>query len=187
MKKLKNKKVFIPIVLVICVAITGIAIAMTSTNYDLPWTTSGGGSSGGGERSSTNYQLTDVIGQTAPGSSSSSNYRLMGGFLSIMPIDSGPEGVMVDVYVNLQGANRPSPEGWEVPLTICFCPDDYDDNQLVNPGSDALCSTGTASAEWINGGTKATRTVGPVAPGTYHVTADSTTTLLNVKRNVHIE
>ena len=46
--------------------------------------------------------------------------------------------------------------------------------------------SGTATAEWINGGTKATITVGPVNPGTYDITADSTTTLLNVKRNVGI-
>ncbi len=186
MKQLKNKKVLIPVVIVICLTIAGIAIAMSSTNYDLSWNTSGS-SSGGGDRSSTNYQLTDVIGQTAPGVSSSGNYTLSGGFLSIMPISSGTEGTMVDVYVALQGTGRPSPTGWEVPLTVCFCPDTYNDSQLVNPGSDSFCFSGTAAAVQKYGGTRAYINVGPVASGTYHITTDSNTTLLNVKKDTHIE
>ncbi len=182
MNIIKNRKVFIPAAIVICLAAAGIAIAMSSDNYDLPWTTAGGGSSGGGDRSSTNYQLTDVMGQTGPGTSSSTNYQLTGGFLSIMPIETGT-GTMVKVYVALQGDNRPSPAGWEVPLTVCFCPEGSD---VLNPGT-SPCFTGTATAEWYGGGTKATVTVGPVNSGTYDITADSSTTLLNVKRSVHIE
>lgn len=181
MTKLKNRKVIIPAILVLCMAIVGIAVAMSSDNYDLPWST-GGDSAGGGARSSENYQLKDVIGQTAPGSSSSANYHLVGGFLSIMPIDTGT-GTMVKVYVELQGDNRPKWGGWEVPLTVCFCPEGSD---VLNPGA-SPCFTGTATAEWYGGGTKAVVTVGPVNSGTYDITADSTTTLLNVKRGVHIE
>ena len=181
MEKFKNRKVVIPVaIFILCLAVVGIAIAMSSDDYDLPWTT-GGDSSGGGERSSENYQLIDVIGQTAPGTAASTNYRLTGGFLSIMPIETGT-GTMVKVYVDLQGANRP-PEGWEVPLTVCFCPEGSD---VLNPGT-SPCFTGTATAEWYGGGTKATITVGPVNLGTYDITADCSTTLLNVKRSVHIE
>ncbi|MFO8102278.1 MAG: hypothetical protein R6U37_08990 [Dehalococcoidia bacterium] len=176
-----NKLVLMTVVVIIVAA--GVAVAMSSTSYDLPWTTGGGGSSGGGDRSSSSYQLTDVTGQTAPGTASSTNYRLTGGFLSIMPIDTG---TMVKVYVALQGDNRPSPEGWEVPLTVCFCPENSDNDTLLNPGTDVPCFTGTANAEWINGGTRSTVTLGPVNPGTYDITADSSTTLLNVKRSVHI-
>jgi len=185
MKRVLSKKVYLTGLIILCLAIAGIAIAMSSDNYDLPWTT-GGDSAGGGERSSANYQLTDVTGQTAPGLASSTNYQLVGGFLSIMPIDTGT-GTMVKVYVALQGDNRPSPEGWAVPLTVCFCPEDSDDNTLLNPGTEIPCFSGTATAEWISGGTKATITVGPVNSGTYDITADSSTTLLNVKRGVHIE
>jgi len=182
MNKLKNKKILIPLVVVICLAIVGIATAMSSDNYDLPWTT-GGDSSGGGERSSTNYQLTDVIGQPGSGTSSSTNYQLTGGFLSIMPIETGT-GNMVKVYVTLQGDNRPSPEGWEVPLNIGFYEKDSSYQAILNPGSAIYYFPGTATAEWYDGGTKATVTVGPVADGEYDVTADSNTTLLNLRRHV---
>ncbi len=180
-----KKKILIPAAVILCL-VAGIAIAMSSANYDLPWTTSGGGSSGGGDRTSTNYQLTDVMGQTAPGTASSANYRLTGGFLSIMPIDT-QTGTMVKVYVAMQGANRPSPEGWEVPLNIGFYPPGSSNAVLLNPGSATYYFPGTATAEWINGGTKATVTVGPVNSGTYDITADSSTTLLNVKKGVYIQ
>ncbi len=98
-----------------------------------------------------------------------------------------PSGTMVKIYVNLQGANRPSPEGWQVPLNIGFYPPGSPNSWLLNPGSAIYYFPGTATAEWINGGTKATVTVGPVNPGTYDITADSSTTLLNVKKGVHIE
>lgn len=96
-------------------------------------------------------------------------------------------GTMVKVYVTLQGGGRPSPAGWEVPLNIGFYPSGSPDNWFLNPGSANYYFPGTATAEWINGGTKATVTVGPVASGTYDITADSSTTLLNVKKGVHIE
>jgi len=185
MRRLLKNRIYLAGLIIICLSAAGIAIAMSSDNYDLPWTTSGGGSSGGGDLSSTNYQLTDVMGQTGPGTSSSTNYRLTGGFLSIMPIESGT-GTMVKVYVALQGDNRPSPEGWQVPLKVCFCPEFSDDNTLLNPGIDVPCFSGTANAEWYGGGTRATVTVGPVKSGTYDITADISTTLLNVKRSVHI-
>ena len=182
MNKLKNKKILIPVAVVICLAIVGIAVAMSSTNYDLPWST-GGDSSGGGERSSANYQLTDVIGQSGPGTSSSANYKLTGGFLSIMPIDTGTSA-LVQVYVTLQGDNRPKWQGWEVPLNVGFYPPDSSYQVLLNPGSAIFYFTGTGVAQWYNGGTKATVTVGPVDYGEYDVTVDSDTTLLNLIRHV---
>ncbi len=90
--------------------------------------------------------------------------------------------IMVKIIVALQGANRPNLAGWQVPLIVAF----------FNPGSDVMADTpvhsftATAVAEWISGGTKATITVGPVNPGIYDITADSITTLLNVKRNIGI-
>lgn len=185
MSRLRRKAVVL-LALIVVLSVAGITIAMSSANYDLPWTTSGGGSSGGGDSSSTNYHLKDVMGQLAPGTASSANYQLTGGFLSIMPVENGT-GTMVKVYVTLQGTNRPSPEGWEIPLTVCFCPEGSDDNTLLYPGLEIPCFTGTASAEWIAGGTKAAVMVGPVSSGTYDITADSSTTLLNVKRSVHID
>ncbi len=93
-----------------------------------------------------------------------------------------PTGVMVKIFVALQGDNRPNSAGWQIPLTVGF----------YNPGSDVMTATpvysftATAVAEWILGGTKATVTVGPVIPGNYDITVDSTTTLLNMKRSVGI-
>ncbi len=90
--------------------------------------------------------------------------------------------VMVKFFVALQGANRPNPAGWQIPLSVCF----------YNPGSDVMTATpvhsftATAVAEWINGGTKSVISVGPLNPGIYDITIDSTTTLLNVKRSVGI-
>ena len=90
--------------------------------------------------------------------------------------------VMVRINVSLQGANRPYLTGWEVPLKIGF----------FTPGADVLSDTplydfgGTATATEIDCARKATIVVGPVNSGTYDITADSSTTLSNVRRGVHI-
>ncbi len=180
MRKLMRRKVVIPVVLLVVLVVAGIAAAMSSNNYDLSWNT-GTSSSGGDERESANYRLVDTIGQIAPGTSSSGNYQLKAGFLSVMPLDS-----MITLYVILQGENRPA-AGWEVPLTVCFCPENSDDSVLLNPGQEVPCFVETAVAKWFNGGTKATVTVGPVSFGTYDITVDSSTTLLNVKKGVQIQ
>ncbi len=93
----------------------------------------------------------------------------------------------VDIYVDLQGSNRPV-SGWEVPISVGFFP--------ANSGT--LVMSGSAEAiYWFEGTTSGTSTMSgtrayfhcpePVAPGTYDITADSSTTLMNVKRNVYIE
>jgi hypothetical protein len=53
--------------------LTGVALAMSSTNYRLDWFTplTGGG---GGPANSTNYAVNLTVGQTAIGASSSTNY-----------------------------------------------------------------------------------------------------------------
>ncbi len=93
-------------------------------------------------------------------------------------------GVIVDIYLTLQGANRPSPDGWQVPITVGF----------FEPGGDVLVDTptysfsGTTMAVSTAGGTRAYfQCPDYVNPGTYDITADSSTTLLNVKRAVYIE
>ncbi len=90
-------------------------------------------------------------------------------------------GVKVGVYVTLQGDNRPI-DGWEVPLTVGF----------FEPGVDVLTATpvysfaGTTTMI-VNGVTRAYfECPQSVAPGTYDITADTTTTLLNVKRLVGV-
>ncbi len=181
LSKARRRNLLVVLGIIVVLVVAAIAVAMASDNYDMPWTTGAGDNSGGGQRTSDNYDLMDVIGQTAPGSASSTNYHITGGFLSIMPIDT------VKVYVDMQGANRPSPQGWEVPLNVGFYPPGSSNAVLLNPGSAIYYFPGTATAELISGGTKATVTVGPVKSGTYDITADSSTTLLNVKKGVHID
>ncbi len=94
-----------------------------------------------------------------------------------------PSDIMVDIYVDLQGDNRPSPEGWEVPISVGF----------FEPGDDVMVDTplyhfdGITTAVSSVSGTRAYfQCPDPINPGTYDITTDSTTTLLNVKRNVFI-
>ncbi len=105
------------------------------------------------------------------------------------PIDSGtpvgftvsPYTVDIEVFLDLQGTGRPT-SGWEVPITV----------ELFNPGSDVMSATplysfnGTTSLNTDSGTRAYFLCPDPVTPGTYDITADSTTTLLNVKRNVGI-
>ncbi|MCX6693019.1 MAG: hypothetical protein NT074_00450 [Methanomicrobiales archaeon] len=56
--------------------LSGIASAMSSTNFDLSWNTI---SNGGGQATSTAFKLDGTIGQLA-GMSSSTSYTLVGGF-----------------------------------------------------------------------------------------------------------
>jgi len=61
-------------VTLLCILLTaGVVWAMTSTNYRLDWFTPLN-SSGGGVASSTNYSANFSVGQTAIGTSSSTNY-----------------------------------------------------------------------------------------------------------------
>ncbi len=93
----------------------------------------------------------------------------------------------VDIYINLQGDNRPYPAEWQVPIDIGFFP--------ANSGT--LVMSGSAAADyWFEGTTSGAITASgtrayfkcpvPVAPGAYDITVDSITTLMNVKRNVGI-
>ncbi len=93
------------------------------------------------------------------------------------------DGVTVGIQVNLQGANRPS-QGWQVPIIVGF----------FTPGADVLVDaplysfSGTTTAISTQGGTRAYFLCpDPIEAGTYDITADSSTTLLNVKRNVNIQ
>jgi len=59
--------------------LSGVALAMSSTNYRLDWfvpLTSGGG----GRATSTNYAVNLTVGQSAIGASSSTNYRACLGY-----------------------------------------------------------------------------------------------------------
>jgi hypothetical protein len=68
-----EQKTIALLVVLLCVLLTGSALAMSSTNYRLDWYTplTGGG---GGAASSTNYAINLTIGQAAIGESSSANY-----------------------------------------------------------------------------------------------------------------
>jgi hypothetical protein len=70
-----ERKTIALLAVLLCILLTGSALAMSSTNYRLDWftpLTSGGG----GAASSTNYAVNLTVGQTAIGPSSSTNYQV---------------------------------------------------------------------------------------------------------------
>ena len=70
---MNERKTIALLAVLLCILLTGSALAMSSTNYRLDWftpLTSGGG----GAASSTNYAVNLTIGQAAIGGSSSANY-----------------------------------------------------------------------------------------------------------------
>ena len=75
-------------------------------------------------------------------------------------------------------------------MTVWFFAEGTPDSWLLNPniGSAVFTFTGTTTY-WVDeSGTWArAMTVGPIMPGTYDITADFSTTLLNVRRGVYIE
>jgi hypothetical protein len=69
-----KRRIISLVVILLCILLmTGVVWAMSSTNYRLDWFTplTGGG---GGATDSTNYAANVTVGQTAIGSSSSTNY-----------------------------------------------------------------------------------------------------------------
>ena len=72
---MNERKTIALLAVLLCILLTGSALAMSSTNYKLDWftpLTSGGG----GAASSTNYAVNLTIGQAAIGGSSSANYAV---------------------------------------------------------------------------------------------------------------
>ena len=57
--------------------LAGLALAQSSTSFDLSWNVLGGG---GGGSSSASFGLGGTVGQTAPGTSTSAGFRLDAGF-----------------------------------------------------------------------------------------------------------
>ena len=72
--------------------------------------------------------------------------------------------------------------GWEIPITV----------ELFNPGADVMMDTplysftGTTCINTVSGTKAYFQCPEPVNPGSYDISVDSTTTLMNVKRNVGI-
>ncbi len=93
---------------------------------------------------------------------------------------------VVKIYVSLQGSGRPE-TGWQIPVNVGFYP--ANSGTLVLSGSSPYASYYFSGTTVINtdSATKAYFTCPvPIASGTYDITVDSTTTLLNVKRSVGI-
>ena len=70
---MKERKTIALLIVLLCILLTGDALAMSSTNYRLDWftpLTSGGG----GAASSTNYAANLTVGQTVIGQSSSASH-----------------------------------------------------------------------------------------------------------------
>ncbi|MCP4707251.1 MAG: hypothetical protein GY869_01385, partial [Planctomycetes bacterium] len=87
-------------------------------------------------------------------------------------------GAPVDISATLQGAARPDPAGWQIPLRINF----------FAPGDDVLSRMPLFHCNLTidKSGADAVGQIPGVAPGTYDLTAVSEHTLKNVKRNVVI-
>jgi hypothetical protein len=102
---------------------------------------------------------------------------------TIIPGTHGDASVQItpDAVVNfslvLQGGSRPD-SGWVVPLTVKF----------FTPGVDVLTATPVYSFDLTTSknGAAAIAQAAVIAPGTYDITANSTTTLTNIKRTVSI-
>ncbi len=98
-----------------------------------------------------------------------------------------PGTVMVDLYLDVQQSGTEAKICEPFPIDIGFYPPGSSSHILMNPDLALFYFTGTSSCINTAEGIRAMINVGPVNPGTYDITADSPTTLLNVKRNVHIE
>lgn len=72
------KRIAILLTLAVLLLLAGRALAMSSANYRLDWFTPLTGS--GGPASSAHYAINFTVGQTAIGSSSSTNYRICLGY-----------------------------------------------------------------------------------------------------------
>jgi hypothetical protein len=75
-------------VLVVALALAGIALAQVSTNFDLGWHLLSGG---GGSRGSASHQIDDTLGQWAGGSSESATNVIAPGFWSAAVVPSCPD------------------------------------------------------------------------------------------------
>jgi hypothetical protein len=80
----------------------------------------------------------------------------------------------IDIYVILQGDNRPEPQGWQIPLTVRF----------FEPGTDVNLYEYVVTTSKSN--RYAVGQVWGVPPDTYDITVKSQHTMLNVKRNVMV-
>ncbi len=106
---------------------------MTSANYRVSWDVVAGG---GGTMSSTNYVVTDTVGQPTPiGQSSSTNYVLEGGFQSPPDFDADlvkdfMDNCILDPNTDQRDTNA---DGYGN-----ICDPDLDNNGIVNFGDLAL-------------------------------------------------
>lgn len=100
-----------------------------------------------------------------------------------------PNNQWVDIWVRLQGSNRPEPDGWHVPVNVGFYPPNSDDAVLLNPNAATYYFNGEANYTCppIIGPSAFFHCPGKVAAGSYDITMDSNTTLLNVNRAVNIQ
>jgi len=81
-----ERKTIALLAVLLCILLTGSALAMSSTNYKLDWftpLTSGGG----GAASSANYAVNLTIGQAAIGASAGNDYRVGLGYWHGVAID----------------------------------------------------------------------------------------------------
>jgi hypothetical protein len=92
------KQVAVFLVLMAVLLTIGVAMAQTSGEYDLSWSTIDGG---GGNSSGGNYMLSGTIGQPDAGTAmSGDDYRLIGGFWAAGTPARG-QGGNFDVYLPL--------------------------------------------------------------------------------------
>lgn len=96
-----------------------------------------------------------------------------------------PGTVMVSVYLDLLSSGTRSAD-CVFPVSIGFYAPDSSSSVLMEPDSALFYFNGTSTCIPTTSGTRAMITVGPVNPGTYDITADSPTSLMNVHRGVSI-
>lgn len=75
---MKKRKAFVLSAALFCgLLVAGVALAQSSTSYDLSWNVIAGG---GGPKGSASYTVNSTIGQVAIGASDSASYRLGAGY-----------------------------------------------------------------------------------------------------------
>lgn len=83
---MRRRRIFLLLALVLVLALTSAARAMSSGNFEVGWLVPLSG--GGGASSSTSYELNVTVGQTGGQSSTSAGYVVILGFWSLSVQDT---------------------------------------------------------------------------------------------------
>ncbi|GEM_PF-2621699 len=109
----------------------------------------------------------------------------------VIPTPIGVADITVNVFISFQKPEDEEAESQsercESPVNVGFYPEGSPNEWLKDPEFAMYYFSGTTNCVSTESGTRVMVAVGPVSSGTYDITADTPTTLMNVNRGVHIE